>query len=49
MVGEKEQRCLNTVIRSLKSEGSLKKYFGLLKDDIDEINDILKTADQMKN
>ena len=24
MVGEKEQRCLNTVIRSLKSEGSLK-------------------------
>ena len=45
MVGEKEQRCLNTVIRSLKSEGSLKKYFGLLKDDIDEINDILKTAE----
>ena len=45
MVGEKEQRCLNTVIRSLNSEGSLKKYFGLLKNDIDEINDILKTAE----
>lgn len=45
MVGEKEQRCLNNVIRSLNSEGSLKKYFGLLKDDIDEINDILKTAE----
>lgn len=42
MVGEKEQRCLNTVIWSLNSEGSLKKYFGLLKEDIDEINDILK-------
>jgi len=26
MIGEKEQRCLNTVIRSLNSEGSLKKY-----------------------
>ena len=46
MVGEKEQRCLNTVIRSLNSEGSLKKYFGLLKDDIDEINDILKITKQ---
>lgn len=44
MVGEKEQRCLNTVIRSLSSEGSLKKYFGLLQYDIDEINDILKTV-----
>ena len=43
MVGEKEQRCLNTVIRSLNSEESLKKYFGLLQEDIDEINDILKT------
>lgn len=44
MVGEKEQRCLNTVIRSLNSEVSIKKYFGLLKEDIDEINDILKTT-----
>ena len=43
MVGKKEQRCLNTVIRSLNSEESLKKYFGLLQEDIDEINDILKT------
>ena len=43
MIGEKEQRCLNTVIRSLNCEGSLKKYFGLLQEDIDEINNILKT------
>ena len=42
MVGEKEQRCINTVIKSLNSKGSLKKYFGLLQEDIDEINDILK-------
>lgn len=46
MIGEKEQRCLNTVIRSLDSEGSLKKYFGLLKEDIDEVNGILKNAKQ---
>ena len=44
MVGEKEQRCLNVVIRNLNSEESLKKYFGLLKDDIDEVKDILKNA-----
>lgn len=44
MVGEKEQRCLDTVIKSLNSEGSLKKYFGLLKEDIDEINNILKNT-----
>lgn len=44
MIGEKEQRCLNTVIRNLNSERSLKKYFGLLKDDIDEVKDILKNA-----
>ena len=49
MVGEKEQRCLNTVKRSLNSEESLKKYFGLLQEDIDELYDILYTINLNEN
>lgn len=44
MRGEKEQRCLNIVRNNCSSKENLKKYFGLFQEDIEEIDNILKSA-----
>lgn len=44
MRGENEQKCLNIVRNNCSSKESLKKYFGLFQEDIEEIDDILRSA-----